>query len=179
MSGGRPPPTVSRPALLDDGKTDRAFRRMVYDLMTVGARMQEVRDRLAAEMGVSGPQYAILMAIAHLQDEDGGAGVRAVARRLHVSGPFVTAQVNRLVDAGLVEKAPNPDDGRGVLLAIGAAGRAVIDRTAPSIRAANDTFFGNLDARDFDNLCRLAADLVESSEEALETFDDGEAQAAQ
>ena len=174
----QPPPTVSCPVLLDDEKSDRAFRRMVYDLMTVGARMQEVRDRLAAEMGVSGPQYAILMAIAHLQDEDGGAGVRAVARRLHVSGPFVTAQVKRLVDAGLVEKEPNPNDGRGVLLAIGAAGRAVIDRTAPSIRAANDAFFGRLDARDFESLCRLAADLVDSSEAALKTFDDGDARAA-
>ncbi len=59
-------------------------------------------------MDISGPQYVTLMAIAHLQDEDVGAVVRAVARWLHVSRPFVTAQVNRLVDKSLVEKAPNP-----------------------------------------------------------------------
>ena len=35
---------------------------------------------------------------------------RAVARRLHVSGPSITAQVNLLVKANLVAKHPNPED---------------------------------------------------------------------
>ncbi len=130
-------------------------------------------------MDISGPQYVILMAIAHLQGEDGGAVVRAVARRLHVSRLFLKAQVNRLVDKSLVEKAPNLEDGRGALLAISAAGGAVIDLMAPSIRAANDAFFGHLEASDFDSLCSLAANLVESSEEALKTFGFGQAQEAQ
>lgn len=159
-----PPTSVSRQALLDADGRDRAFRRMVYDLLTVGARMQEVRDRLASAMGVTGPQYAILMAIFHLQDEEGGAGIRAVARRLHVSGPFITAQVNLLVDGGLVEKHPNPADGRGVLLQLSARGRAAVKRTAPDIRQANDAFFSGLDPSGFRALCDLAAQLVESSE---------------
>ena len=96
MTKKSPPVTVSRPELLDSDGRDTSFRAMVYDLLSVGARMQDVRDRLAAIIGVTGPQYAILMAIAHIQDAEGGAGVRAVARRLHVSGPFITAQVNLL-----------------------------------------------------------------------------------
>ena len=92
MSGRKAITTVSRPEFLDPDGGDRTFRAMVYDLLAVGARMQDIRDHLAAQMGVTGPQYAILMAIFHMQDEAGGAGVRAVGRRLHVSGPFVTAQ---------------------------------------------------------------------------------------
>lgn len=172
MTESFPPPSVSRPALLDADGRDRAFRTTVYDLLTVGARMQAVRDALAAEMGVTGPQYAILMAIAHLEGEEGGAGVRAVARRLHVSGPFITAQVNRLVDAGLVAKHPNPDDGRGVLLRLAPRGRETVARTAPSIQRANDLFFAPLDAADFARLGGMAARLVESSEAAVAALGD-------
>jgi DNA-binding MarR family transcriptional regulator len=175
---GFPPASVSRPPLLDGDGRDRSFRATVYDLLTVGARMQAVRDRLAAEMGVTGPQYGILMAVSHAQDEEGGAGVRAIARRLHVSGPFVTAQVNRLVAAGLVEKRPNPADGRGVILRVSAAGRAALDRTAPAIRDANDRFFAPLDRDDFEALSDIAARLVESSEAAVAAFGAGAAEDA-
>ena len=171
-SGAFPPASVSRAPLLDGDGRDRSFRATVYDLLTVGARMEAVRDRLAAEMGVTGPQYAILMAVAHAQDEEGGAGVRAVARRLHVSGPFVTAQVNRLVADKLIEKTPNPADGRGVILRLTKRGRAAVEKTAPAIRDANDRFFAPLDRDDFEALSDIAARLVDSSEAAVAAFED-------
>ena len=142
---------------------------MVYDLLAVGARMQAVRDRLAAEIGVTGPQYGIMMAIVHLQDGAGGASVTAVAGRLHVSGPFVTAQANLLVAQGLVGKRPNPADGRGVLLLLTAEGRRRVARAAPEIQRANDAFFGPLSATDFRLLGGLAARLEASSEYAVRT----------
>ena len=51
QAGTAPPLTVSRAALLDDG-SDRAFRQMVHDMLTVASRMAEMRDRLGAAMGV-------------------------------------------------------------------------------------------------------------------------------
>jgi MarR family transcriptional regulator, organic hydroperoxide resistance regulator len=162
--------TTSRPEFLDPDGSDRAFRAMVYDLLAVGARMQDVRDHLAAEIGVSGPQYAILMAIFHLQEEVGGAGVRAVGRRLHVSGPFVTAQANRLVELGLVEKRPNPEDGRGVWLCLTEEGGRRISDIAPVIQDANDAFFGSLSKVDFLVLGDVAARLQESSGRAVKAL---------
>lgn len=159
--------TVSRPELLDADGGDTTFRGMVYDLLTVGARMQEVRDRLAREMGVTGPQYAILMAIFHLQQDLDGPGVRAVARRLHVSGPFVTAQSRVLVKEGLVEKKPNPRDGRGVWLCLTGEGSRRIARTARTIQTANDEFFGSLDSVHFLVLSDIAARLEKSSGRAV------------
>lgn len=165
--------TVSRPDLLDPDGGDGTFRAMVYDLLAVGARMQNVRDHLAAEMGVSGPQYAILMAVFHLQEEVGGAGVRAVARRLHVSGPFVTAQANHLVSAGLIEKRRNPKDGRGVWLCLTDEGSRRISDTAPVIQNANDAFFGSLDSVHFLVLSDIAARLEESSAKAVQSLERG------
>ena len=167
MSAAHEVTTTSRPEFLDPDGSDRTFRATVYDLLAVGARMQDVRDHLAAGIGVSGPQYAILMAIFHMQSEAEGAGVRAVGRRLHVSGPFVTAQANRLVELGLVEKRPNPADGRGVLLCLTAEGRRRISDAAPAIQDANDVFFAALSKVDFLVLGDIAARLEKSSEQAV------------
>ncbi|MFT5488619.1 MAG: DNA-binding MarR family transcriptional regulator [Paracoccaceae bacterium] len=164
MSAAHVVTTTSRPEFLDPDGGDRTFRATVYDLLAVGARMQDVRDYLAAQIGVSGPQYAILMAIFHLQEELGGAGVRAVGRRLHVSGPFVTAQANRLVELGLVEKRPNPLDGRGVWLCLTEDGSHRISHAAPVIQEANDAFFATLSKVDFLVLGDIAARLEKSSD---------------
>ena len=129
--------------------------------------MQDVRDRLAGIIGVTGPQYAILMAIAHAQDEDGGAGVRVIARRLHVSGPFITAQVNKLVAVGLVEKRENPKDGRGVILCLTGLGEQQLSDLTPEIQRANDAFFASLSRSDFAALIKIAEGLVESSADVL------------
>lgn len=160
-----PPLTVSRPALLDAG-SDRPFRQLVYDMLTVASRMADMRDRLAEAMGVTGPQYGILMAVAHLEAED-RASVRRVADRLHVSGAFVTAEAGKLVSLGLLEKRPNPRDRRGVLLSLSDAGRERLESAAPQIRAVNDRFFASLDQKAFAELRRIMAAMVEDSEDAV------------
>jgi len=160
------PPTVSAPALLSGG-SDARFRQMVYDLFTVSVRMEAVRDALAKELGVSGPQYSILMAIARLAGSD-GVPVRQVADQLHVTGAFVTVEAGKLVRAKLVEKTPNPKDGRSVLLRLSRPGAARLERLAPKVRAVNDRFFGVLDRGDFETLARAAAALVQRSDEAVE-----------
>ncbi|PPR09861.1 MAG: hypothetical protein CFH41_02244 [Alphaproteobacteria bacterium MarineAlpha11_Bin1] len=168
----QPPVSVSRWELLDDNGRDHSFRALVYDLLSVGIRMQEVRDRLAKIIGVTGPQYAILMTVAHMQDNECGAGVHAVAKRMHVSGPFVTAQVNLLVKANLVAKNPNPADGRGVSLRLTGLGAAQLAAIEPEIQKANNAFFGPLSAEDFRILGELAAQLEQSSELAVKTVGD-------
>jgi len=157
------PPTISSPNLLDDNgeqPSDRRFRQMIYDLLHLETQMRAARDRLGAAMGVSGPAYAILMAIAQFQDTDpSGAGLRVsdVAARLHVTGAFVTAEVNRLVAEGLIEKRRDPEDGRAVRLALSQAGAARVMALAPKIRAVNDHFFGDLSAVEFDTLSTIVA----------------------
>jgi DNA-binding MarR family transcriptional regulator len=160
------PPTVSAPALLSGG-SDARFRQMVYDLFTVSVRMEAVRDALAKELGVSGPQYSILMAIARLAGSD-GVPVRQVADQLHVTGAFVTVEAGKLVRLKLVEKSPNPNDGRSVLLRLSARGADRLERLAPKVCAVNDRFFGVLDRGDFETLARAASALVQRSDEAVE-----------
>src|SRR6202023_865653 len=64
------PPTVSCGALIEKG-SDRRFRTLVNDLFTVASRMETVRAHLGRRMGLSGPQYSVLVAVAHLPGERG------------------------------------------------------------------------------------------------------------
>ena len=91
---------MSRRALLEGG-SDRGFRALVHDLLTISTRMELVRGHLGARMGVSGPQYSLLVAVAHLQGES-GASVSAVAKALHVSSAFVASETGKLAQRGLV-----------------------------------------------------------------------------
>jgi len=158
--------TVSASDLLEGG-SDARFRQLVYDLFTVSVRMEAVRDALARDLGVSGPQYSILMAIARLAGSDGVA-VRLVADQLHVTGAFVTVEAGKLVRLGLVEKSPNPRDGRSVLLRLSERGGAALEDISPKVRSINDRFFGRLDRADFTNLARAAATLVRDADAAVE-----------
>jgi MarR family transcriptional regulator, organic hydroperoxide resistance regulator len=172
------PSTASRAALLENG-SDRRFRALVHDLLTIAVRMEEARGHFGRRLGVGGPQYSLLMAVAHLQG-DAGVSVGAVAQALHVSSAFVATETGKLARRGLILKRTNPSDRRGVLLSMAPAGRLAIDRLSPAIRAVNDLFFGALDAKSFAALSAAVAALVESSRHAIQYVraTDGQAKAA-
>jgi DNA-binding MarR family transcriptional regulator len=160
------PLTVSRPALLQAG-SDRRFRALVHDLLTVSTRMEIVRAHLGYRIGMSGPQYSVLIAVAHLQEAD-GVSVGAVADALHVSSAFVASETGKLAQRGLLDKRTNPNDRRGVLVSVSPAGRQAIARIGGEIRAINDLFFGALGSKGFAALSETIAALVGSSRSAID-----------
>jgi DNA-binding MarR family transcriptional regulator len=160
------PPTTSRRALLKGG-SDHDFRVLVADLLTISSRMEMVRGHLGARMGVSGPQYSVLIAIAHFQGEH-GVSVGALATALHVSNAFIASETGKLAQRGLLHKRANPKDRRGILLRIAPAGRIEIGKIGDEIRAINDLFFGALDAKAFAALSKAVRALVHSSRKAIQ-----------
>jgi len=161
-----PPVTTSRPELTADGTGER-FRQLVNDLFTIAVRMDAVRARFSQYIGITPPQYGILMTVAQLEGAPGGATVRAVAEHAHVSGAFVTAETGKLARLGLLAKRPNPADGRSVLLSLTAKARGALEAALPHIRAVNDAFFGRLGAEDFARLSAIAARIVDASAGAV------------
>jgi DNA-binding MarR family transcriptional regulator len=166
MAGRRIPLTVDARSLLIDGSDER-LRQLVYDLFTVSVRMQQVRDALARQMNVTGPQYTVLMAVGELQG-DTGVPVNAVAQRLHVTGAHATIEIGKLAKKGILSKMTNPKDGRSVLVRLTARGLALIDRIAPLLRATNGRFFGELDRNRFLAAADIAERLVAGSQAALQ-----------
>lgn len=164
------PLTVSREALLDGG-SDRRFRSLVGDLFTISARMELVREHLARRLGITGPQYSLIVAVAHLQGQT-GSSVGSMAQSLHVSSAFVASETGKLVRRGFLLKRVNPLDRRGVLLSIAPAGRLKLDRISEEIRALNDVFFGSLEAKAFAGLSQAMATLVDSSAQVARRLHD-------
>jgi len=161
-----PQPTVSRPELLV-GNSDHAFRQFVHDTLAFSARLQQVRSQLGQVIGLSGTQYTVLIAIAHLGGGDERVGVNLVADHLHFSGAFITIEINKLVAAGLVEKETDSVDRRRVVLTITPKARALLNELAPVQRPANDLLFSSLSAKDFERLRKIMSGLVESADQAI------------
>jgi len=164
--GYHPQATVSLPALLHK-QSDRQFRRLVQDLLTVSRRLEMARDYFGRRIHVTGPQYNVLMTVGELQGA-AGVSVGSVARAMHVSSSFVTAETGKLSAAGLLRKQTNPSDGRGALLKLTPLARKKIHRVLAEIRTVNDLFFGLLTDKSFTALCAGAEALVEGSRNAMQ-----------
>jgi len=156
------PLTVSRPGLLARG-SDAEFRGLIHDLIAYGHKLDACRDAFAAIAGVSGVQYEILMLVSRAD----GLAVGEVAARLHRSGAFITIEANKLVAAGILDKASDPADGRRVLLKNTSRSFQLLERLAPYQRRVNDVLFEFLDAKRFRELRALAAQLVGSGDRAV------------
>ena len=162
-------PTVTRTELLTDGG-DGEFRSLIHDTLAFSARILNIRDGFGQILGLTGAQYSILIAIVRLQGAD-GIGVQAIAEHLHLSGAFVTIEVNRLVTAGLVTKDSDPADGRRVRLKVTSGGMRKLASLLPVQAPVNDALFARLSKTEFNSLRKIMAKLVTNGEEALALLD--------
>jgi DNA-binding MarR family transcriptional regulator len=89
-----------------------------------------------------------------------GMSVSEVARHLHVTTAFITGEIRKLDHDKLVEKRRNPNDGRGVLLRLTAAGKARVRQTAPQRLLVNNRLFRRLSGENFRHLSQTVASLI-------------------
>lgn len=72
----------------------------------------------------------------------------------------MTVRLNRLEKAGLVERQPNPRDGRGVLVHLTAAGKDVAEDALANLLQAHSVIVESLKKSDQGNLARLLRSLL-------------------
>ncbi|CAH1680437.1 DNA-binding transcriptional regulator, MarR family [Hyphomicrobiales bacterium] len=161
--------TVAKPELLDrDG--DARFRDLLHNLFAFGSRLDDARARFAGYIGLTPPQYLILIAVS-LAAPESEMGVAQVAERLHLSGAFVTIEVNKLVKQGLIAKDPHSSDKRRVNLTVTARGFEKLERLATLQRPVNDALFAPLDRADFEYLGQIMRRLATGADQAIHLAD--------
>lgn len=81
-------------------------------------------DRALQPLGISGPHLGVLMTLAHH-----GAMVQArLSDHTRIDKGAMVRFVNELVAGGYVERQPNPDDKRAVLVHLTERGRELLER---------------------------------------------------
>ncbi len=78
-------------------------RRFAWEVASINVHLQELRHFWAKTLGISGPQWMILMALADL-DKGDGVPVKVVSKMLHVDPSFVTTQSKLLEKKGFMRR---------------------------------------------------------------------------
>ncbi len=159
------PKTVTRQELLVDG-SDAQLRKLLYEITALAGRIEAMRANFATTIGVSKPQYSLLLYIAQHEGENGLTATQ-VASALKVSSAHVVTEANSLIAAGLVAKDRNPEDGRSVLLTITDNGMERIQSLSPMLQLVNDELFGSLTKSSFSQVTSAVAAILEDAENVL------------
>lgn len=126
----------------------------VTSLMRVQQLVIARLDAILRPYGLTFARYEALVLLVF--SSRGSLPLGKMGERLQVHPTSVTSIVQRLVAAGLVERLPHPEDGRGVLAAITPAGRALVESATVDL-LADDFGLGALTEEDRASLSALLA----------------------
>jgi len=112
--------------------------------------------KMLKAFGLSAPQYNALRIVAGA----GRSGILSedVGKRLVALAPDTTRLVDRLTDAGLVDRRPLAADRRCKVLTITQAGRALLRKIEPHVTRMHREQLGHLSERQLQQLSRLLFD---------------------
>ncbi|MGZ4709433.1 MAG: MarR family winged helix-turn-helix transcriptional regulator [Acidimicrobiales bacterium] len=106
------------------------------------ARLARSMETALGEADLSPSQYRVL---SFLSEDGANAAATALAGRMAVSKPSITALVDGLVHRGLVERRPNVDDRRRVQHVVTAAGLEALERADTAVNARLEQLIGLLE----------------------------------
>ena len=102
----------------------RAFRQMQQNLFRV------VEQQLITDSQLSGPDYAVLVPLSEAEGQRLRA--RDLGRVMEWERSRLSHQLRRMEQRGLVSRVGCPTDARGTFIELTPAGRAAVQRAAPS-----------------------------------------------
>ena len=139
------------------GKNQDLVRQFAWAVASINVHLQEIRYFWAKILGISGPQWMILMAVAEI-DQDDGVPVNVVSKKLHVDSSFVTTQSKLLEKKGFIRRKNSSEDGRIVQMSLTNKTTKLLASLASQQETLNEFIFAEFDDRELGELTdRLAA----------------------
>ena len=132
-------------------KNQDTIRRFAWVINSVGVHLEELRYFWAKALGISGPQWMILMALADLDDKD-GVPVNVVSKKLHVDPSFVTTQSKMLEKKGFLRRKTSTEDARVVQMSLTDKTYKQMAGLAAQQEALNEFVFAELSNKQLDEL---------------------------
>jgi len=148
---------ASRPDL------DVAPIAVIARVFRLTGQLQPRLDLVLRRHGVRTADFAVLATLVRL----GNARISQarIGRELGLSAGTISCRIDRLERVGLVAREPDPEDGRGTLVAISARGRQVFEACAADHLANSQDLLAGLDESEQDQLGRLLGKLLGSLED--------------
>lgn len=131
-----------------------------YRLADNSRQLRRLFDERVRDLGLTGPQARLLLALDHQPDENQAF----YAERLEVEPITLTRIIDRLEEAGWVERQSDPADRRARILHLTDKSRSIVSALRASVEALFDDMLGGFDAAERANfaqaLDRIAANLA-------------------
>jgi DNA-binding MarR family transcriptional regulator len=131
------------------------------------ARLQAVLsprlEMVFARYGIRAADFAVIATLVRLAAES--VSQRRLASELGLSAGTESLRIDRLVQAGLAERSPDPDDGRGALISLTDRGRELFEACAPEHLANAHELLAGLSRAERDQLGELLGKLLYTLED--------------
>ncbi|WP_245310507.1 MarR family winged helix-turn-helix transcriptional regulator [Bradyrhizobium valentinum] len=138
-------------------KNQDVARQFAWEIAAINVHLQEIRYFWAKTLGISGPQWLILMALADL-DQGEGVPVKVVSKMLHVDPSFVTTQSKMLEKKGFMRRKTSGEDARIVQMSLTDKTYKHIAGLASEQAALNEFIFAEFSERELGEFtAKLAA----------------------
>jgi MarR family transcriptional regulator, organic hydroperoxide resistance regulator len=138
-------------------KDQDVIRRFSWEIASIGVYLEELRQFWAKTLGISGPQWMIIVALAD-HDQGDGVAVNVVSKLLHVDPSFVTTQSKLLEKKGFVRRKTAVEDARIVKMSLTDKTTKHLANLASQQEALNQFIFGEFEDSDMADLTgKLAA----------------------
>jgi DNA-binding MarR family transcriptional regulator len=161
LSGSAKQPGAAESAV----KNQDMVRQFTWQIASISVHLDEIRQYWARALGISGPQWMILMALAEL-DQGDGVSVKVVSKMLHVDPSFITTQSKMLEKKGFMRRKTSPDDARIVQMSLTDKAYKHIANLASQQDALNEFIFAEFGDRELADLTGKLALLTKRLEKA-------------
>jgi len=118
-------------------------------------------SHFAKSTGLSMPQFSILMQLHH----KGACGVSDISERFDISNAAASQLVEKLVQAGYLERAEDPKDRRAKLLTLNAKGQKLMTQGVEERHRWMDELVKNLSADDKVKVSEALTILTDAAQE--------------
>lgn len=141
---------------------DRAVTDFIWNIVEIHSQLEEIHKSWAQMLGITEPQWLILMAIDELDQGRGVSGI-AVANKLRIHPAFVTNQTKRLEKMELLARVTSPEDARFLQISLTQKARAELANLAIKRQNLNLTMFGGLDEESLHYLNKRLSSIAKNS----------------
>jgi DNA-binding MarR family transcriptional regulator len=123
-----------------DVEIDVEVEGIVDRINGIARRVRKAMETTLAEHGLTYQEWHVLSRLRLERGSSSSPG--ALSEDLELSTGAMTSRLDRLEDAGLVRRLPDPDDRRGIVVELTEKGRDAWD-TAASVQGRREAFFAS------------------------------------